>query len=151
MKIRQRPPKRARIEIIPMIDVIFFLLVFFMVSSLAMTKINSLPVALPKTSSSPEALKQNVILTVKKDGSLFVNKVPATLESVTTQLAYEMRDRPQDVVIVNADEGTLYGSVIAVMDKARQIGVRKFALATQASSERNPGEAALGKINSGKK
>src|SRR3954447_12680847 len=105
MQIRQRPSKRARIEIIPMIDVIFFLLVFFMVSSLAMTKINSLPVALPKTSTSPEALKQNVILTVRKDGSLFVNKIPASIASIGTQLSYEMRNNPQDVVVVNADEG----------------------------------------------
>lgn len=133
MKIRQRPFKRARIEIIPMIDVIFFLLVFFMVSSLAMTKINSLPVSLPKTSSSPEALKQNVILTVKKNGSIYVNKAPTSLEMLGNDLAYEMKDRPQDTVVVNADEGTSYGLVVRVMDRARQIGVRKFALATEAA------------------
>src|ERR1700751_5603221 len=103
MQIRQRPIKRARIEIIPMIDVIFFLLVFFMVSSLAMTKINSLPVALPKTSSSPEAIQQNVVLTIKKDGSIFINKPPANLDSLGQQLAYEMHDNPQDSVVVNAD------------------------------------------------
>jgi biopolymer transport protein ExbD len=134
MKVRQRPTKRARIEIIPMIDVIFFLLVFFMVSSLAMTKINSLPVALPKTSSQPEALKQNVILTVKKDGSIFINKTATNLDALGPQLAYEMHDRPQDVVVVNADQGVSYGIVVQVMDKAREIGVRKFALATEALS-----------------
>jgi biopolymer transport protein ExbD len=135
MKIRQRPIKRARIEIIPMIDVIFFLLVFFMVSSLAMTKINSMPVALPKTSSSPEAIKQDIILTIKKDGSIFINKSPTNLEGLATQLAYEMHDSPQDTVVVNADEGSNYGLVVQVMDKARQIGVRKFALATEAAGK----------------
>jgi biopolymer transport protein ExbD len=88
-----------------MIDVIFFLLVFFMISSMAMTKINSLPVALPKTSSSPEALKQNIILTIKRTGQVFINQSPAPLESLGTQLSYEMHDRPQDVVVINADEG----------------------------------------------
>ncbi|PWU10751.1 MAG: biopolymer transporter ExbD [Verrucomicrobia bacterium] len=136
MRIRQRPIKRARIEIIPMIDVIFFLLVFFIVSSLAMTKINSMPVALPKTSSSPEALKQNVILTVRKDGSIFVNKLPANLDNLGRQLAYEMHDNPQDVVVVNADTGVSYGLVVQVMDKARNIGVRKFALATEAEGKK---------------
>jgi biopolymer transport protein ExbD len=135
MRIRQRPIKRARIEIIPMIDVIFFLLVFFMVSSLAMTKINSMPVALPKTSSSPEAIKQDVILTVKKDGTMFINKSATNLESLGAQLAYEMHDHPQDTVVVNADEGTNYGLVVQVMDRARQIGVRKFALATEAGKK----------------
>src|ERR1700693_6166150 len=108
MQIRQRTTKRARIEIIPMIDLIFFLLVFFMVSSLAMTKINSLPVALPKTSSSPEAIKQDIILTVKKDGTLYINKTPTNLDALKSQLAYEMHDHPQDVVVVNADEGGSY-------------------------------------------
>ena len=135
MQIRQRPIKRARIEIIPMIDVIFFLLVFFMVSSLAMTKINSMPVALPKTSSSPEAIKQNVILTVKKDGSIFVNKAPVTIENLGQQLAYEMHDNPQDTVVVNADKGVNYGIVVQIMDRARKIGVRKFALATEAEGQ----------------
>src|SRR5271154_2779146 len=133
MRIRQRPIKRARIEIIPMIDVIFFLLVFFMVSSLAMTKINSMPVALPKTASNPEAIKQNVILTIKKDGTIFLNKTPVSLQTLGQSLAYEMHDNPQDVVVVNADEGVNYGIVVGAMDAARQIGVRKFALATEAS------------------
>ncbi len=134
MKIRRRETKKARIEIIPMIDVIFFLLVFFMVSSLAMTKINSMPVALPKTSASPEAIKQDIILTIRTDKSIFLNKNAVTLENVGTQLAYEMHDRPQDTVVVNADEGVSYGLVVQVMDKAREVGVRKFALATEASS-----------------
>jgi len=133
MQIRQRSSKKARIEIIPMIDVIFFLLVFFMVSSLAMTRINSLPVALPKTSSSPEAVKQDVILTVKTSGEIFINNTPTTLDTLNTQLAYEMHDHPQDVVVVNADTGANYGLVVQVMDHARQIGVRKFALATEAT------------------
>src|ERR1700692_3704917 len=108
MQIRQRPIKRARIEIIPMIDVIFFLLVFFMVESLAMTRINSMPVALPKTSSSPEAIKQDFILTIKADGALFLNKTPVTLDTLGTQLAYEMHDNPQSVVVVNADQASNY-------------------------------------------
>ena len=136
MKIRQRTVKRARIEIIPMIDVIFFLLVFFMVSSLAMTKINSMPVSLPKTSASPEAIKQSIILTVKKGGEMFVNKIPVDMASLGQHLAYEMHENPQDVVVVNADEGVDYGLVVRVMDSARQIGVRKFALATHAEKKK---------------
>jgi biopolymer transport protein ExbD len=119
-----------------MIDVIFFLLVFFMVSSLAMTKINSMPVALPKTSSSPEALKQDVILTVKQEGTIFLNKAPVTMDQIGSRLAYEMHDNPQGVVIVNADQGVNYGIVVGVMDEARKIGVRKFALATEAQGKK---------------
>ncbi len=137
MKIRQRPTKRARIEIIPMIDVIFFLLVFFMLSSLAMTRMNSIQVALPKTSTAPHAAKLKVVLTVKKDGSLFVNQSPATLESLGALLAYEMRDNPaEEAVVVNGDAGAQYGLVMQAMDRARAIGVNKFALATETEGKR---------------
>lgn len=134
MKLKRREVKKARIEIIPMIDVIFFLLVFFMISSLAMTKINGIQVALPKTAGSPDSLKQKVILTVKKDGSIYVNKQLVTLEGVGSALATAMRDSPQDAILVNADEGANYGRVIQAMDKAREAGLRKFALATEPSS-----------------
>jgi biopolymer transport protein ExbD len=136
MKVTKKTAKRARIEIIPMIDVIFFLLVFFMVSSLAMTKINSLPVALPKTSAQPEALKQDVILTVRKDGSIYINKNAVTLDSLGAQLAYEMKNDPQEPVLVNADEAASYGTVVRIMDRAKQIGVRRFALATSTDGGR---------------
>ncbi len=117
-----------------MIDVIFFLLVFFMVSSLAMTKINSIPVALPKTAASPEAIKQNVILTIKKSGEMLVNRAPVTLDTIASILVNAMASNPQDVVVVNADQGANYGLVIQAMDRARQIGVRKFALATETTA-----------------
>lgn len=132
MQIRQRPIRRVRLEIIPMIDVIFFLLVFFMVTSLAMTRINSLKVVLPKILAAPETLRQNIILTVKKDGSLLVNKTPVTLDTLGSRLAYEMQTDPQGVVIVNADEGSAYGTVVAAMAKAKEAGARKFALAAEA-------------------
>ena len=136
MQIRQRPFKRVRIEIIPMIDVIFFLLVFFMVTSLAMTRINSVKVLLPKMSGKAENMKQNIILTVKKDGSLLVNKTPVTLDTLGSQLAYQMQANPQDVVIINADEGAGYGQVVEAMDKAKEAGVRRFALVAEADKDK---------------
>ena len=136
MQIRQRPLKRVRIEIIPMIDVIFFLLVFFMVSSLAMTRINSVKVVLPKMLGKPETMKQNIILTVKKDGSLMVNKTAVTLDTLGSQLTYQMQADPQAVVIVNADEGVGYGLVISAMDKAKEVGIRKFALVAEAGKDK---------------
>jgi biopolymer transport protein ExbD len=136
MQIRQRPVKRVRIEIIPMIDVIFFLLVFFMVTSMAMTRINSVKVLLPKMTGKAENMKQNIILTVKKDGTLLVNKTQVTLDNLGTQLAYQMQANPQDVVIVNADEAAGYGLVVQAMDKAKEVGVRKFALVAEADKEK---------------
>lgn len=134
MKIRRRPSKKARIEIIPMIDVIFFLLVFFMVSSLAMTRVNSVPVALPKTASAAESLKQKVVLTIRRDGAILVNKQAVELDGVGVALGEAMKDNPQDALLVNADKEAAYGRVVEAMDRARAIGIRKFALATDPKS-----------------
>ena len=136
MKIRRRESAKPRIEIIPMIDVIFFLLVFFMVSSLAMTKINSIQVDLPKTAKNPEALRQKVILSIRKDGALFLNKAPVSVETLGRQLVYEMHDAPQESLVVNADQEVSYRHVVRAMDAARRVGVRKFSLATEAGPEK---------------
>ncbi len=131
MKIERKPLKKARIEIIPMIDVIFFLLVFFMISSLAHEKFNSVPVNLPKTASNPNSIPQKITLTIEKTGDLYLNKNKITLESLSETLAHVMRDMPDETVIINADQGVNYGLVMSAMDEAKKIGVRKFALLSQ--------------------
>ena len=66
---RQRELKRTKIEIIPMIDTMFFLLVFFMLSSLALTRLNGLPVNLPRASTAPKAAAVDLTITVDKEFS----------------------------------------------------------------------------------
>lgn len=128
MKIERKPLRRARIEIIPMIDVIFFLLVFFMISSLAHEKFNSVSVNLPKTSTNPSAIPQKVTVTIEQNGTMYVNRNKISIDSLSEALAHEMRSMPDETVIINADQGANYGLVIAAMDEAKKIGVRKFAL-----------------------
>src|SRR6201986_2586837 len=70
----RREPKRTKIEIIPMIDTMFFLLVFFMLSSLALTRLNGLPVNLPRASTAPKQGATELTITVDKNRQLYVNK-----------------------------------------------------------------------------
>ena len=74
VKLRAYQPKKARIEIIPMIDTIFFLLVFFMIASLAMTTAKGMPVNLPKASAATERPVVKVVLTLTQSGSYYVDK-----------------------------------------------------------------------------
>lgn len=132
MKITPRPIKRARIEIIPMIDVIFFLLVFFMVASLSNDKTHQVPVALPNMSVKASVTAETTItLTLKKDGTLYLNQTQITPETEAQALAAVMQQDPQQTVIIRADENANYGKVIHIMDIARSIGVQKFSLATE--------------------
>jgi len=136
MKIARPLVKKPRIEIIPMIDVIFFLLVFFMISSLAHQKFNAMPVSLPKTSSQPDSNSQKIILSIESDGHLYLNKVPITMDGLAESLAHEMGNQPDETVIINADQAANYGVVMDAMEQAKKIGVRKFALLSKANGSK---------------
>src|SRR3990172_8682092 len=74
MRLQRRSLKKARIEIIPMIDTIFFLLVFFMIATLSMSEYRGLPVNLPKTASGQQPPTEGVTVTLTKDGRVLLNK-----------------------------------------------------------------------------
>ena len=77
MVLRTPATRKARIEIIPMIDVVFFLLVFFMMASLAMTIYQGLPVALPEAASGQKNAAETASITLSKDGGSFLDREPA--------------------------------------------------------------------------
>lgn len=134
MQFKQRRElKRSRIEIIPMIDTMFFLLVFFMLSSLALTRLNGLPVNLPQSSTAPKQAPAELTITVDKDQKLYVNKAPVTFETLEPKLvesAGKGADLGQATVIINADASVPHGLVVRCIDGAREVGIVKFAIAT---------------------
>jgi len=130
MKIPRNAPKKARIEIIPMIDTMFFLLVFFMVATLSMTTQNSLPVNLPHASGIQSEKQQVFTLTLTKDDKLFYDKEQITSPADAAQrLKKASQENKQTSVIINADRSVEHGRVIELMDAIRQSGVTKIAIA----------------------
>ena len=130
---QKRELKRSRIEIIPMIDTMFFLLVFFMLSSLALTKLNGLPVNLPQSATAPKQAPAELTITVDKNQKIYVNKIPVTFETLEPQLvqnAGKGADLGQATVIINADASVPHGLVVRCIDGAREVGIVKFAIAT---------------------
>ncbi len=131
---RRRELKRTRIEIIPMIDTMFFLLVFFMLSSLALTKLNGLPVNLPRASSPPRQAPAQLTITVDKTQKIYVNKTPVTFETLEAALVEKAGGPKADMgaatVIINADASVPHGEVVRCIDGARGVGISKFAIAT---------------------
>ena len=130
MKLKpSRTRRRGRIEIIPMIDVMFFLLATFMLASLAMQNLHSLPVNLPQGQAQPMQVSQPLTLTVTRDGHLLVNEVATSLDG----LADELRPRltAEKTVIVNADTDAPNGIVVQAMLAGRSAGVEKFLFAVR--------------------
>jgi biopolymer transport protein ExbD len=131
MKLRKsRSYRRGRIEIIPMIDVMFFLLVTFMLASLSMQSLNSITVNLPQGDAPNLQHKEPVTVTVTRDGKIYLDKIPATLETMAFVLK-PMLD-PKDLgVVINADSAAAEGVVVEAMLQARRAGVDHFLIAVK--------------------
>jgi biopolymer transport protein ExbD len=138
MRVPRQRLEKARIEIIPMIDIIFFLLVFFMVSTLSMTINHGLPVNLPKAASSQQDLRETFNVTVMQDGTLFLNKEPTTLTELGQHVKTGLEKDPELVVIINADDQALHGAIVSVMDEVRLAGVSRLAIAVQSERRAEP-------------
>jgi biopolymer transport protein ExbD len=128
VKVRRRPPRKARIEIIPMIDTVFFLLVFFMMASLAMTVHGGIPVNLPKAAKA-EAARAPVSISVARDGVVYLEREPIEPAELTARLQARSRTEPDLAVVIEADTEVLHGRVVDVMDAVRVAGIGKLAIA----------------------
>ena len=113
-----------------MIDVMFFLLVTFMLASLSMQSLHSVPVDLPRGEAAAMQPQQPVTLTVAKDSQIYLDKTPVTLETLAETLK-PMLPGPDNDVIVAADNGAAAGIVVQSMIQARRAGVEHFLIAVK--------------------
>ncbi|MCX8053720.1 MAG: biopolymer transporter ExbD [Armatimonadetes bacterium] len=131
MKISAYQPKKARIEIIPMIDTMFFLLVFFMIASLAMTTAKGMPVNLPKSSTATERPVVKVVLTLTKSGSYYVDKQRVPFDQLYYVLQERIKNNPRAVVVINCDKNQTWDKGIQLADEAKRAGARYLTIATE--------------------
>lgn len=129
------PPRRkARIEIVPLIDIVFFLLATFVMVSLSMVKNTGLPVKLPSAASAKTLERgETSILRVSKDGELTWDKRAYTLAQLTEALKAA---GPEARVIIQGDEQAAYGKVVGVLDAVRLAGVTRVAVQTAKAGTR---------------
>jgi biopolymer transport protein ExbD len=138
MRVPRHEQPKARIEIIPMIDVIFFLLVFFMVSTLSMTINRGLPVNLPTAATSQKELREHLNLTLTQAGEMFLNKEPIALEDLGTRVRAALAGEPALMVIINADGNVRHQAVVEAMDELRLAGVARLAIAVRVDRKAQP-------------
>jgi len=131
MRLARRETKKARIEIIPMIDTIFFLLVFFMMATLSMSHDSGLPVNLPKAATGQQPPSESAAVTIGADGKVTIDKQETAREQIGDVLKSRLLNNPELLVLINADERVEHGLVIDIMDQARQAGVVKMAIAVK--------------------
>ena len=132
MRLPKSVRKKPRIEIIPMIDTMFFLLVFFMVATLSMTLQKGISVNLPHAATARDEIREVVALTLTKEGKLYVDKeeVPSVAEA-SARLSSQIAQGKEVSVVIYADRAVEHGRVIDLMDGVRQAGVARIAVAVR--------------------
>ena len=129
MKLRAlRQRRRGRIEIIPMIDVMFFLLATFMLASLSLQNLHSLAVNLPRGQAPPLQAMRSVTLTVTRDGGILLDRTPVTLDTLPSTLRPLLAPAGTNVVVA-VDSAAPSGIVVQAMLRSREAGAEHFLFA----------------------
>ena len=127
------PEKKARIEIIPLIDIMFFLLAAFMMASLTMIKMQSIKMNLPTATMATRDFKPDILnISVDKAGDVYVEKKPVNVTELHNILSNKFRINTNVPVYISGDKDATHGSVIRVLDIVRREGIQKVSFAISA-------------------
>ena len=119
-----------QINILPMIDIIFAILSFLIVSTLYLSRVDTIPVDLPEASSSIKQDKEFIIISIDNIGNIFINQKVILINDLTTQVLSMINQNSKNIVL-NADKNVSYGIVIKVLDSLRSIEGLKIAISTK--------------------
>jgi biopolymer transport protein ExbD len=132
MKINVRTGKKVRIEMLPLIDIVFLLLVFFIFTMLSMAVHRSLPIMLP-TSSSAKIDKELVLsVTIKSDRTLYVDKERIAFDDLASVLRTKTASASEPGILLFADRGLSYQNLFQVLDQIRMAGIHRISLQAEA-------------------
>jgi biopolymer transport protein ExbD len=130
MKLLRNTSQKARIDLVPMIDAIFSLLVFFMLLSLTAAHRYSIPVNLPNAAGVSDGIRQVETLTITKDGRIYINKEEiASSGEAALRLMKQERKGATLAVVIHADRRVQHGKVVELLDAIQQCGPAKIAIA----------------------
>jgi biopolymer transport protein ExbD len=135
MRVWDNDPEEAlEVNILPMIDVIFAILAFFILSTLFLTRAEGLPVDLPEAESAAPQSSADFTITLQPDGTLALDRTPITLAELPAALQAQLAPGQPAVVTLQADEQVYHGQVIAVMDALRSLDQVQLGIATEPPS-----------------
>lgn len=124
--------RRARLEIIPLIDIMFFLLATFVIVSLSMVKNQGIEVQLPTAETgSPQARDHLVTVSITEAGDLYLDKEAIALDALRDRLRSLQRADPELRVFLNGDQGADFGVVMKIFDELRLLGISKVSVQTR--------------------
>ena len=127
-----REKKEPLVMIIPMIDIMLFLLVFFMISTIYMVQTNALPVSLPQASTADKETRPNVVpITVLASGDVLFDKDSVPNQQLAEKIHAALAADEKVIFVLRGDKAARYESVVAVLDLLKKSGARRVSIATE--------------------
>jgi biopolymer transport protein ExbD len=140
MKIHaDMPSEEVQIQLIPLIDVIFCILTFFILAALQLTRQQAIGVDLPRASTGAPQMREMLVVTISPTGQLFVDKDLVDRASLRQRLEQYRQNRPNGLLVLNASKLAFYNDVVQVLDVMRSVGGDRVALATIPAEVNQPG------------
>jgi biopolymer transport protein ExbD len=133
----QRPRDEADLDITPMLDIVFIMLIFFIVTT-SFVKESGIAISTPQASSASDQENVNIFIGITAEGEIWIDRRPVDPRSVRAIVARLHAEKPQGSVIIQSDEASTTRVLVDVMDQVRLAGVEKIAIAVNSTSE-NPG------------
>ena len=128
MHIQAQTKKRVRIEMLPLIDIVFLILVFFIYAALSMAVHRGIPVLLPKSTTAKIDKKLIISVTVKADGTIYLDKEPVSLANLSLALEKKAGKRKETGVLLFSDRSLPYQKLFQVLDRIRMAGLTRISL-----------------------
>ena len=124
------------VMIIPMIDIMLFLLVFFMISTIYMVQTNTLQVSLPQSSSAKQEMRPNVVpITVMANGDILYDKDTVPNQELAQKIHNSLETDAETVFVIRGDRSSKYENVVAILDILKKSGTRHVSIATEIKAE----------------
>ena len=139
MKINlDTPAEEARIELVPLIDVIFCILTFFLLAALQLTRQQAINVDLPKAKTGQTQMREMLIVSIDDFGQTYIDQLPVNYQQLDLVLKSFQSQNPAGLMVLYAPQNARYAKVVEVLDKLREVGGDRVALATLPSSAPSP-------------
>ena len=127
--LQEKDELKTEINILPMIDVIFAILSFFIVSSLFLTKVETIPINLPNSNTAKKEDKKSINLSIDSKSRIFLNKNLVQLSNLKNEII-KLNIEKNSLIIIRGDKNVNYGKIVEVMDIIRSLNNIKIAIST---------------------
>ncbi len=131
MRLPTDSDRTPDINVVALVDVLFAILTFFIMTSLTLTNSEGLPVNLPTAATGKSQPQTQIVISITADGKISLNRQPIDSRDLITKIQSLITKDRQTLAIINADKRVEHGRVVAIMDRVRQIPGLKLSIATK--------------------